>query len=94
MANGRFRKLVTGASLKLAKRYERWISSSLGQSCRPERQPDTSSVAKGVLKITASGFFNKAYLIAPTTGCVHAVSNSSATLPFTFAFEEITRART
>jgi len=48
----------------------------------------------GRLEITASDFFNKAYLIAPTTGCVHAVSNSSATLPFTLAFEEITRART
>lgn len=34
------------------------------------------------------------YFAVPTSGCVHAVSNSFATLPFTFAFEEMILART
>jgi len=57
----------------------------------PNRTPLRSPWAFGNNSLR---LFNKAYLIAPTTGCVHAVSNSSATLPFTLAFEEITRART
>jgi hypothetical protein len=36
----------------------------------------------------------KAYFASFTSGCVHAVSNSPATLPFTFGFEEMIFART
>ena len=34
------------------------------------------------------------HFAAPTRGCVHAVSNSLATLPFTLGFDEMTFART
>ena len=34
------------------------------------------------------------YFTPVTTGCVHAISRSPATLPFTFNLEDTTRART